>query len=68
MLNLSNIAGDPGNQKTSSSEGQIHTYQDLEKINVTDGSEFLDDAIRMKEQPLGNSEHDGDNIFFNNYE
>lgn len=29
----------------------IHPYQ--HEINITDGGEFLDDAIRMKDQPFG---------------
>lgn len=38
----------------SISEGireSIHPYN--QEVNDTDGSEFLDDAIRMKDQPLG---------------
>ena len=29
----------------------IHLNQN--EINITEGSEFLDDALRMKDQPLG---------------
>ena len=44
---------DPTIELTSSEEVQesIHPYQ--HEINITNGSEFLDDAIRMKDQPLG---------------
>ena len=44
---------DPTIELTSSEEVQksIHSYQ--HEINITNGSEFLDDAIRMKDQPLG---------------
>jgi hypothetical protein len=28
-------------------------YPDHHEINITDGGEFLDDAIRMKDQPFG---------------
>jgi hypothetical protein len=34
-------------------EIQLSTYPYLHEINITDGCEFLDDAIRMKDQPLG---------------
>ncbi len=30
---------------------EIHTNRD--EVNITDGGEFLDDAIRTKDQPLG---------------
>ena len=45
--------GDPGNGKTSEDEVQqsIPPVQD-EIINIADGGEFLDDALRMIEQPL----------------
>jgi hypothetical protein len=41
----------PGNREVG---GDIHALiTDEEQLrNITDGSEFLDDAIRMKEQPL----------------
>jgi hypothetical protein len=29
----------------------IYSYDD--EVNLTDGGEFLDDVIRMKDQPLG---------------
>jgi hypothetical protein len=32
---------------------QESIYPDLHEINITDGSEFLDDGIRMKDQPFG---------------
>jgi hypothetical protein len=32
---------------------QESIYPPQHEINVTDGGEFLDDAIRMKDQPLG---------------
>ena len=36
------------------SEGiQESIYPDQHEINITDGGEFLDDAIRMKDQPFG---------------
>lgn len=37
----------------SSEDIQKSIYPFLHEINITDGSEFLDDRIRMKEQPLG---------------
>ena len=40
-----------GNDKPSEEvQESIHPYQ--HEINITDGGEFLDDAIRMKDQPL----------------
>jgi hypothetical protein len=42
------------NIEPSLSEGiqeSIYPYQ--HEINITDGCEFLDDAIRMKDQPFG---------------
>jgi len=43
----------PGGQQISSEQIQesIHSYP--HEINITDGSEFLDDGIRMKDQPFG---------------
>ena len=32
---------------------QESIYPDLHEINITDGGEFLDDGIRMKDQPFG---------------
>jgi hypothetical protein len=44
---------DPNIGMTLSEETKeiIDPYQ--HKINITDGGEFLDDAIRMKDQPFG---------------
>lgn len=44
---------DPGNAQASSEiiQENIHPYH--HEMNITDGGEFLDDAIRMKDQPLG---------------
>ena len=44
---------DPGNGETSEEEIQESIYPLLNEINIADGGEFLDDALRMKEQPLG---------------
>jgi len=43
---------DPGNVHISIEgvTGDVHPYP--HEKNTTDGSEFLDDAIRMKDQPL----------------
>jgi DNA-binding protein Fis len=45
--------GDPKIRQALSEEIQesIHQYQ--HDTNISDGGEFLDDALRMKEQPLG---------------
>jgi hypothetical protein len=41
-------------QKDQKDETVMHTLVPLsdEQHNVTDGAEFLDDALRMKEQPF----------------
>jgi hypothetical protein len=50
---LSSQNGDPNIELTSSEGIQESIYPYGHEINITDGGEFLDDAIRMKEQPLG---------------
>ena len=45
--------GDPDIELTSSEEVQESIYPYQHEINITDGGEFLDDAIRMQDQPLG---------------
>jgi hypothetical protein len=44
--------GNPGNKHVSGEEIQEGIYPNHQEENVTDGDEFLDDAIRMKDQPL----------------
>jgi hypothetical protein len=44
--------GDPGNEHTSREEIQESIYPNHHEENITDGGEFLDDAIRIKDQPL----------------
>ena len=44
---------DPGNELASPAEIQKNTYPYQHEVNITDGGEFLDDAIRRKDQPLG---------------
>ena len=43
---------DPGNGRNSEEEIQESIYPYHHELNITDGGEFLDDALRMKEQPL----------------
>lgn len=38
-----------------SEEVQESINPDQHEINIADGGEFLDDALRMKEQPLGDT-------------
>jgi len=45
--------GDPGNERISGEEIQESIYPYHGEVNIADGDEFLDDAIRMKDQPLG---------------
>jgi hypothetical protein len=52
---LSPQKGAPGDEKTSSESIQANIYPYQYEINIADGSEFLDDAIRMKDQPLEES-------------
>ena len=44
--------GDSGNGRISEAEVQESIYPGYREVNITDGGEFLDDAIRMKDQPL----------------
>jgi hypothetical protein len=44
---------DPRKARTSGEEIQESIYPNHQEENVTDGDEFLDDAIRVKDQPLG---------------
>jgi hypothetical protein len=50
---------DPGNGRHSEKENQETVTPYQHEINITDGSEFLDDAIRMKDQPLGETDENG---------
>ena len=45
--------GDPDIKLASSEEIQESIYPEQHEINITEGSEFLDDGIRTKDQPLG---------------
>jgi hypothetical protein len=44
--------GDQNIELISSEEIQVSIYLYHHEINIVEGSEFLDDAIRMKDQPL----------------
>lgn len=47
----SSLKEDPGDNKSSKEiQETVHSYQ--HEINITDGGEFLDDGIRMKDQPF----------------
>jgi hypothetical protein len=45
----------PGIDLISEEEMQESIYPTHHEENITDGGEFLDDAIRMKDQPPGES-------------
>jgi hypothetical protein len=45
--------GDPGHGRSSEEGIQESIYSYDHEVNITDGGEFLDDAIRMNDQPLG---------------
>ena len=55
----SSLKEDPGNNK-SLEEVQESIYSHQHEINITDGGEFLDDGIRMKDQPFCESNVDED--------
>jgi hypothetical protein len=44
--------GDPGNVRHSGEEIQESIHPNHHETNITDGSEFLDDGTRMKDQPF----------------
>lgn len=44
---------DPNNARNPDEGIKENIYPYHHEINITDGGEFLDDAIRMKDQPLG---------------
>jgi hypothetical protein len=47
--------GDPGDEQTSFGvQKSINPFR-LHEVNITDGGEFLDDSIRMIDQPFGKS-------------
>jgi hypothetical protein len=53
MNTISSTAnGDSGNGHISEAEVQESIFPSHHEVNVTDGGEFLNDAIRMKDQPL----------------
>jgi hypothetical protein len=52
---LNTHTADPGKGQTPSGEIPETLYPYEHDINTSDGGEFLDDAIRMKEQPFGNT-------------
>lgn len=43
----------PGISDLSPENAQVSIYAGLNEINIADGGEFLDDGIRMNDQPLG---------------
>ena len=50
----SSLKEGPGNNKPSEEiQESIYPYQ--HEINITDGGEFLEDGIRMTDQPFGES-------------
>ncbi|HTE23919.1 hypothetical protein [Flavitalea sp.] len=50
---LSPQKGDSYKEVTLPEGIQESIYPDQHEINITDGGEFLDDGIRMKDQPYG---------------
>jgi hypothetical protein len=55
----------PGDKKTTSEKNQEDTNPYEHEMNIADGSEFLDDGLRMKDQPFeitAEKEEDDDNL------
>jgi len=52
--------GDTTIELTSIEEIRKEIHINPDDLNITEGGEFLDDAIRMKEQPLGETIVKGD--------
>jgi hypothetical protein len=48
--------GDPVKDNTSEEAAQETYKQFYPEENISEGGEFLDDALRMKDQPLGETE------------
>lgn len=44
---------DVGNEQASTEEAHEIVNPFPNEVNITDGGEFLDDGIRMKDQPFG---------------
>ena len=52
------VKQDAGNEPALPAQIQRSIYPYYRETNITDGSEFLDDAIRMKDQPLGETKEE----------
>lgn len=52
---ISSQQDDPDNKQPSAEGIQESIYSFYHEVNITDGGEFLDDAIRMTDQPLANT-------------
>lgn len=50
---ISSQNGDHGKDRNSSEELQENISPYPQELNITEGGEFLDDAIRTKDQPFG---------------
>jgi hypothetical protein len=50
--NPSHQKKDPGIDLISEDEVQESIFPTHHEVNITEGGEFLDDAIRMKDQPF----------------
>ena len=64
MIQIFSPKGDPVNKHVSGEEIQESIYPNHQEENVTDGDEFLDDAIRMKDQPFEETSLEEDNDSF----
>jgi hypothetical protein len=54
MITMPPSEKEDANIEPTPAEGiQESIYRYQHEVNITDGGEFLDDAIRMKDQPLG---------------
>jgi len=51
--------GDPGHGHSSGEGIQESISPNHHEVNITEGGEFLDDAIRVKDQPFGETNKNG---------
>jgi hypothetical protein len=52
MYNMNFQIEDPNHRSTSTEDPQEIINPNPDEVNISDGGEFLDDEIRMKEQPF----------------
>lgn len=58
----------PGNDPGTTELRKTEVEGSAHEVNITDGGEFLDDGIRMKDQPFPDSDTPDNTEFFTDYE